>query len=157
MIAARLAIILCGGTLTVTIHGNDRGASPSHGPVHDLYSYVASELQARVEKAETAAGVNIAPWLREMVRQIAVENFPARWQETRLEGHYHDSHTYGTRFMLRLDEPSQTKLQQLVKHFGISKAEIIRQLIAQANDEDFPTSWQIRAAEHRVQTRSMEL
>jgi hypothetical protein len=58
--------------------------------------------------------------------------------------------------MLRLDEPSQTKLQQLVKQFGASKAEIIRQLIAQANDEDFPKIWQMRAAEHRVQTRSME-
>jgi hypothetical protein len=52
--------------------------------------------------------------------------------------------------MLRLDEPSQTKLQQLVKRFEASKAEIIRQLITQANDEDFPKSWQMRAAEHRV-------
>jgi hypothetical protein len=58
--------------------------------------------------------------------------------------------------MLRLDDPSQTKLQQLVKHFGVSKAEIIRHLIAQATREAFPKSWQIRVAEHRVQTRSME-
>jgi hypothetical protein len=57
--------------------------------------------------------------------------------------------------MLRLDEPSHTKLQQLVKQFGASKAEIIRQLIAQANAEDFPKSWQMRAAEHRVQLRYM--
>jgi Ribbon-helix-helix protein, copG family len=49
--------------------------------------------------------------------------------------------------MLRLDEPSQTKLQQLVKQFGASRAEIIRQLIAQANDEDFPKSWHLNAAE----------
>jgi len=66
-----------------------------------------------------------------------------------------DSRTYTERFMLRLDEPSQRKLQQLVKQFGASKAEIIRQLIAQANDEDFPKSWQTRAAEHRVQLRYM--
>jgi hypothetical protein len=58
--------------------------------------------------------------------------------------------------MLRLDEFSQTKLQQFVKRFGASKAEIIRQLIAQATDEDFPKSWQIRAAEHRVSPRIME-
>ena len=42
------------------------------------------------------------------------------------------------RFMLRLDEPSQTKLQQLIKQFGASKADIIRQLIAQASRRIFP-------------------
>jgi hypothetical protein len=57
--------------------------------------------------------------------------------------------------MLRLDEPSQAKLQQLVKQFGVPKAEIIRQLIAQANDEDFPKRWQVRADEQRVQLRYM--
>ena len=57
------------------------------------------------------------------------------------------------RFLLRLDAPLETKLQELVKQFGASKAEIIRQLIAQANDEDFPKSWQMRAAEHRVQPK----
>jgi hypothetical protein len=51
--------------------------------------------------------------------------------------------------MLRLDEPSQTKLQQLITQFGVSKADIIRQLVAQAEPEDFPKSWQMRAAEHR--------
>jgi hypothetical protein len=53
--------------------------------------------------------------------------------------------------MLRLDEPSQTKLHQLVKQFGASKAEVIRQLIVQANAEDFPKNWQMRATEQRVQ------
>jgi hypothetical protein len=52
--------------------------------------------------------------------------------------------------MLRLDESSQTKLQQLIKQFGASKAEIIRQLIAQAKPEDFPLSWQMRATERRA-------
>jgi hypothetical protein len=52
--------------------------------------------------------------------------------------------------MLRLDDPSQTKLQQLVNRFRASKAEIIRQLVARAEPEDFPPSWQLRAAEHRV-------
>jgi hypothetical protein len=82
-----------------------------------------------------------------------ITDFPASWQEATPGERAHDSRTYGMRFMLRLDESSQTKLQQLVTHFGSSKAEIIRQLIAQANDEDFPISWQMRAAEHRVQTR----
>jgi hypothetical protein len=100
--------------------------------------------------------MKIAPWLRHMVRQITISDFPERWQEERSEERSHDSRTYDTRFMLRLDEPSQTKLQQLVKRFGTSKAEIVRQLIAQAEPEDFPPSWHMRAAEHRVQTRSME-
>jgi hypothetical protein len=55
--------------------------------------------------------------------------------------------TYTARFMLRLDEPSQTKLQQLIKQLGASKADIIRHLIAQAKPEDFPKSWRIRATE----------
>lgn len=60
--------------------------------------------------------------------------------------------------MLRLDTISQTKLRQLVTQFGASTAEIIRQLITQATPEDFPKSWQPRAAERsasamRQQTR----
>jgi hypothetical protein len=85
-----------------------------------------------------------------MVRQVTMADFPASWQEARSEERSHDSHTYGRRFMLRLDDLSQAKLQQLVKQFGASKAGIIRQLIAQANDEDFLRRWQMRAAEHRV-------
>jgi hypothetical protein len=54
------------------------------------------------------------------------------------------------RFMLRLDEPSQTKLQQLIKKFGTSQAAIIRHLLAQAKPEDFPKSWHMKASERRV-------
>jgi hypothetical protein len=97
--------------------------------------------------------MNIAPWLRSMVHQITIPDFPGNWQEGRSPERSYDSRVYGTRFMLRLNEPSQTKLQQLVKQFGASKAEIIRQLISQANDQDFPKSWQMRAAEQRVQLR----
>jgi hypothetical protein len=150
MIAARLAIILCGGTLTVTIHGDDRGALPSHGPVHDLYFYVASELQARVEKAETAAGVNIASWIRQMVRQITMTDFPASWQAAIPTKRSHDSRTYGRRFLLRLDDPTREKLEELSTYFDTSAAEVIRQLIAQAAPADFPTNWQMRATERRA-------
>ena len=104
----------------------------------------------RVEKAVAAAGVRVAPWLRHMVRQITMTDFPGSWQEAPSEQRSHDSHTYGRRFMLRLDDPSQTKLQQLIKRFGASKAEIIRQLLAQAEPEDFPPSCHTRAAERRA-------
>jgi hypothetical protein len=61
-----------------------------------------------------------------------------------------DSHTYDTRFMLRLDEISQAKLQQLMQQFGTSIANIICQLMLQATPEDFPTSWHMRTAERRA-------
>ena len=85
-----------------------------------------------------------------MVRQITIQDFPTSWQEATPSERSHDSHTYTERFMLRLDEPSQTKLQQLIKQFGASKAAIIRHLIAQAEPEDFPKSWQMKAAERLV-------
>ena len=122
----------------------------AQGPVRHLYLYVASALYERVEKAAIATGMKIAPWLRRMVRQITITDFSRSWQEERLEKRSHDSHTYGRRFMLRLDEPSQTKLQQLVKQFGTSKAHIICQLMLQATPEDFPTSWHTRTAERRA-------
>jgi hypothetical protein len=120
----------------------------SHGPVRLLYCYVASELHEQVEQAASAAGVKTAHWLRSMVRQIGVADFPTNWQEATPRERSHDSRIYGTRFMLRLDEPSQTKLDQLIKQFGASKAEIIRHLIAQATPEAFPQSWHMRAVEH---------
>jgi hypothetical protein len=115
------------------------------GPVRHLYCYVDTELHARVEQVASTAGMKSAPWLRAMVRQITTADFPASWEVARSEERSHDSRTYGTRFMLRLDEPSLIALQKLVGRFGVSKAEIIRQLIIQARNEDFPPRWQMRA------------
>jgi hypothetical protein len=97
----------------------------AQGPVRHLHLSVASDLHAQVEKAATAAGMKMVPWLRHMVRQITMSDFPASWQEARSEERSHDSRTYGTRFMLRLDDPSQVKLRQLSRQFGGSKAEVI--------------------------------
>jgi hypothetical protein len=112
-----------------------------------LYLYVASVLHERVKKAATTAGLKIAAWLRHMVRQVTIADFPASWQEERPHERSHDSRTYSERFMLRLDEPSQAKLEQLVTQFGVSKADVIRHLIAQAKPEDVPQRWQMRANE----------
>ena len=90
------------------------------------------------------------PWLRHMVRQIALTDFPASWQEAQAEERSHDSRTYGTRFMLRLDHLTQEKLDALSAHFAKPAAAIIRQLIAQAEPNDFPPSWQMRAAEYHT-------
>jgi hypothetical protein len=127
----------------------------AQGPVRHLHLNVPSDLHEQVEKAAAAAGLKVAPWLRHMVRQITIADFPASWQEARSEERSHDSRVYGTRFMLRLDSPSEMKLQQLMKQFGASNAEMIRQLIAQAAPEDFPMSWQMKAEERRAhQARS---
>jgi hypothetical protein len=122
----------------------------SQGPVRHLYCYVTSDLHEQVQKAAAAAGVKIAPWIRHMVRQITIADFPASWQEATPRQRSHDSRTYPTRFMLRLDEASQATLQQLVTQLGASKAEIIRHLIAQATPEHFPTSWQMNATGRRA-------
>ena len=50
-----------GETLTV-------GQGDLPGPVRHLYLYVDSGLHEQVEKAATAAGAKVAPWLRQMVR-----------------------------------------------------------------------------------------
>jgi predicted DNA-binding protein len=127
----------------------DQGGS--EGPVRHLSLYVPSKLHARVDKAATAAGVHIAPWLRHMVRHISMADFPASWREGQAEERSHDSRTYGKRYMMRLDEPTQQKLKDLSTHFDTSSAEVIRELVAQARIEDFPHSWQLRATERRAQ------
>jgi predicted DNA-binding protein len=119
----------------------------SHGPVGHLYLYVPSELRGQVEKAAAAAGVNIAPWLRYMVRQTTMADFPASRQEARSEKRSHDSRTYGKRYMMRLDNPMSEKLEELSTHYDKPAAEIIHQLIAQAELEDFPAGWQMKAIE----------
>jgi hypothetical protein len=86
-----------------------------------------------------------------MVRQITITDFPASWQEATPPERSHDSRVYGKRLMLRLDKRSETKLQQLITQFGASKADIIRQLIAQAKPGEFPKTWHIRAAERHAQ------
>jgi len=52
------------------------------------------------------------------------------------------------RFMLRVDDATRMKLEELSAHFHTAAADVIRQLIAQARPEDFPISWRRRATEH---------
>jgi predicted DNA-binding protein len=120
------------------------------GPVCHLYLSVESKLHERVQKAATTAGLKIASWLRHMARQITITDFPASWQEATPRERSHDSRMYLKRFMLRLDEPSQTTLEHLIKALGASKAEIIRHLITHATPEEFQESWHKRAAECRA-------
>jgi predicted transcriptional regulator len=123
----------------------DQAKSPAR--MRHLSLYVPSKLHEHVQKAAVAAGVKTAPWLRHMIRQIGITDFPASWQEATPRERSHDSRILGTRFMQRLDGPTRDKLDDLSILFDQSAAEIVRQLIAQVEPEDFPPSWQIRAAE----------
>jgi hypothetical protein len=96
------------------------------GPVRHGFIYVASELCHHVQETAIAA-----------IPRTAMRS--------------HDSREYDPCFMRRLDLPSQIKLHELVERFGVSRAEVIRQLIVQANAEDLPESWQMKAVERRAQ------
>lgn len=98
----------------------------------------------------------MAPWLRHMVRLVSVTDFPGSWEEERSEERSHESRTYHRRFMLRLDELIGEKLESLSTHFHRPAAEIIRQLVAQANIDAFPKSWHMRAAERHGEQSPQE-
>ena len=53
----------------------DQGESP--GLVCYLHLYALSELHEQVPKAATTAGLKTDPWLRHMVRQVTIQDFPA--------------------------------------------------------------------------------
>jgi predicted transcriptional regulator len=143
--AAVLRHIMSWGLDCGVMDARDQGEA--QGPVRHLYVYVDADLYEAVRKAAAAAGVHLAPWLCQMVRQIPMTAFPGSWQEERSERRSHDSRVYGTRFMLRLDRASETTLQRLVEHFDVPRAAIIRQLLAQATPDTFPVSWRLLVAE----------
>jgi predicted transcriptional regulator len=123
----------------------------AQGPVRHLHLSVPSGLHEHVKKAAAAAGVKGASWLRHMIRQISATDFPASWQEATPTERSHDSRTYTARFMLRLDEPTREKLEELSTHFNTPASTVIRHLIAQAQPEDFPKTWHKKTAERRSQ------
>ena len=119
--------------------------------VHTLSMLLEPELLQHVQEVAAVHGATVAAWVREAVRRITDDDFPESWRAEATHIRSHDSQTYGQRFMLRLDETTTQKLQEFVDQFDRSRAEIIRQLVAQATLEDFPQSWQPTAAAHRPQ------
>jgi predicted DNA-binding protein len=107
------------------------------------------ELLLQVHDAAAGHGASVAVWLRHAMQQVTAKDFPESWRAGETVSRSHDSRYYGQRFMLRLDEATTRKLQHLVEHFERPRAEIIRQLIAQAKAEDFPQSWRLAAQERR--------
>jgi predicted DNA-binding protein len=102
-----------------------------------------AELHQQVKDAAQAAGVDVAPWLRHMMRQVRQADFPKSWQ----------AGTREKRLMLRLDDQARARLEELASHFDESQAAIIRQLIVQATLEGFPPSWHLAVGERRRRQR----
>jgi predicted transcriptional regulator len=112
------------------------------------------ELLQQVQEGAAVHGATVAAWLRQAMRQVTLEDFPGSWQAENIQGRRprsHDSRQYRTRFMLRLDDETSEKLDTLTRTFGCSAAEVLRHLVAQATPEDFPQSWRLAAAAHRLQ------
>jgi predicted transcriptional regulator len=124
-----------------------------------FFFIVDAKLHQQVKDAAQAAGVDVAPWLRHMMRQVRQADFPKSWQARTTERRTptaqrsHDSRRYWKRFMLRLDDQAGTRLEELASHFDESNAAIIRQLIVQATLEDFPPSWHLAVGERRRRQR----
>jgi predicted transcriptional regulator len=110
---------------------------------------VGPDLLQQVQEAAEAHGVSVAAWLRQAMRQVTLADFPASWRAGDIAPRSHDSGYYHRRFMLRLDNDTQRKLETLMHTFHRPAAEIIRQLIAQARPEEFPESWHLAVREHR--------
>jgi predicted transcriptional regulator len=120
------------------------------GTVRPVGMLLAPELLQQVQEAAATHGATGAAWVRQMLREVRIDDFPESWRADQIDVRSHDSQTYRQRFMLRLGERTSQKLQHLVEQLGMSRAEIIRQLVRQAKPEDFPEHWQLGAEENRV-------
>ena len=86
------------------------------GTVRTLGMLLDPELLQQVQEAAAAHGATVAAWVRQAMREVTIDDFPGSWRAGVIGVRSHDSHTYGQRFMLRLDETTSQKLQELVAH-----------------------------------------
>jgi predicted DNA-binding protein len=107
------------------------------------------ELLQQMQNAAVAHGTTVAAWVRHAMRQVTIEDFPASWRAPKTTSRSHDSGAYHRRFMLRLNEETSHKLETLTRAFDRPAAEVIRQLITQAQPRDFPQSWHLATDEQR--------
>jgi predicted DNA-binding protein len=117
---------------------------------HLVHMLVDPELLQQVQEAAAAHGADVAAWERHAMRQVTRDDFPPSWRAEETTVRSHDSGYYDRRFQLRLDPATQRELERLMQTFGRSAADVIRQLIAQATSEDFPSSWEMTAHERRT-------
>ncbi len=129
-------------------------------PVHHLFVTVEPELDQQLREAADKAGCTGAASLRHLLREVTPADFPVSWERGaqhvptthpsgRRARRSDDSRDYDQRLLIRPDAASRTKRQQPAEVFRTSRAEIIRQLIAQTTPGDFPQRWQLAVAERR--------
>ena len=110
-----------------------------------------------VQGAAAVHGASVAAWVREAMRRVTRDDFPASWRAGETAPRSHDSGQYGRRVMLRLDDQTANPLERLTQAFGRSAAEVIRQLILQARLEEFPESWRLAVGDqHQRETLLVE-
>jgi predicted DNA-binding protein len=108
------------------------------GPFHPLFFEVKAALHQQVGEAARGAGMDVAPWLRHLLREITVADFPASWRaggparRPPKGGRSHDSRHHDHRLMVRLDAETRQRLERFSSHFHPSIAEVVRQLAAMA-------------------------
>jgi predicted transcriptional regulator len=100
---------------------------------HLVHMLVEPDMLHQVQEAAESYSVTVAAWLRQAMRQVTPKDFPASWRMGEGGSRSHDSGYYHRPFQLRLDQATQNKLETLMQTFHRSAAEVIRQLIAQAN------------------------
>jgi hypothetical protein len=114
---------------------------------HLVHMLVEPDLFHQVQEAAESHGVTVAAWLRQAMRQVTLEEFPASWREGKSVPRSHESGYYHRTFGPRLDAVTSHTLEVFTQTFDRSAAEIIRQLILQARPEDFPQRWRMRMQE----------
>lgn len=122
-------------------------------PITLFFVMVDAAPHQQVKAAAKAAGVDVASWLRSMMRQIRPSDFPKGWRMRTREPRKpasqrsHDSRQYWKRFMLRLDDHASERFEALATCFDAPHAEVIRQLIVHATLDAFPPSWHVAVHE----------
>lgn len=126
-----------------------RVVDPAAAIVVRLEPAVRTQLHA----AAGAAGGDASAWVCHALGQVTLADLRAPRQTGEAESRSHDSHYYDQRYMLRLDDATRAKLDRFAQHFNTSVAEVIRQVVAQTEIEDFPETWQMPAGAGRTHPR----
>jgi hypothetical protein len=111
---------------------------------HPVHMLVEPALWQQVQGAVALKGVSVAAWVRQVMRNVTIADFPASWRAGKTAPRSHESGHYRRRFMLRLDDETSRKLEMFIHAFRPA-AEVIRQLIGQAKPDDCPESGHLAA------------
>jgi predicted DNA-binding protein len=131
----------------------DRSTVVAVSPVPVL---LEPDLLQHMQDTAAAHRVSVAAWLREAMRRVTTDDFPASWRVVETTGRSHESGYFRRKFGIRLDAATSQKLETLTHTFGRSAAGVIRQLIAEETSEDFPESWHLAVNERRTVLEGVE-